>query len=105
DCVIPPEPVSVKVDPTLYETYVGQYEWTTTLVSTITSNGDKLLEQFPGDEKSELLPENETTFFIKGEAASGDSARIVFVKDSSGRVTHYIYRAYGSTDRIIKKIK
>jgi hypothetical protein len=55
--------------------------------------------------EDELLPENETTFFIKGEAAGGSSSRTIFVKDSAGRVTHYIYREYGGTDRIVKKIR
>jgi len=26
-------------------------------------------------------------------------------RDSSGRVTHYIYREMGATDRLVKKIK
>jgi hypothetical protein len=35
----------------------------------------------------------------------GDSSRIVFVKDASGRVTHYLYRESSATDRIVRKIK
>jgi hypothetical protein len=105
DSVIPPEPIAVKVDPTVYESYAGQYEWAPTLISTITRDGGKLIEQSTGQNKSELVPENETTFFFEGAANSGDSSRIIFVKDSSGRVTHYIYREYGASDRIVKKIK
>jgi ketosteroid isomerase-like protein len=105
DGLIPLEPVAVKVDPRIYDAYVGQYEWGPTLISTITREGDRLMEQFNGPEKSELLPENETTFFVKGEAASGDSSRLIFVKDATGRVTHYIYRELGGMDRAVKKIK
>ena len=54
---------------------------------------------------AEWLPESETTFFVPGEAAGGDSSRIIFVKDAGGRVTHYIYRELGATDRIVKKVK
>ena len=36
--------------------------------------------------KSEMLPENETTFFIKGE-----SGRSVFVKDEKGQVTGMVF--------------
>jgi len=72
DCVIPREPVATKVDSAIYESYAGQYEWAPTLVSTITREGDKLREQFTGDE-NELLPENETTFFVKGEAILHES--------------------------------
>ncbi|MBI1738201.1 MAG: DUF3471 domain-containing protein [Acidobacteria bacterium] len=105
DGLIPLEPVAAKVDPRIYDAYVGQYEWAPTLISTITREGDRLMEQFNGPEKSELLPENETIFFVKGEAASGDSSRLIFVKDATGRVTHYIYRELGGMDRVVKKIK
>jgi ketosteroid isomerase-like protein len=105
DSVIPPEPVAVKVEPGIYDSYAGQYEWAPTLISTITKEGSKLVEQLSGQDESELTPESETTFFYKGAAAGGDSSRIIFVKDSNGRVTHYIYREYGATDRIVKKIK
>jgi hypothetical protein len=27
------------------------------------------------------------------------------VKNAEGRVTHYIYRDYGATDRIVRKIR
>jgi ketosteroid isomerase-like protein len=105
DSAVPPEPTAIKVDSNVFNSYAGQYEWAPTLISTITKDGDKLIEQLTGQEKSELKPESETSFFYKDAAASGDSSRIIFVKDSSGRVTHYIYREYGSSDRIVKKIK
>jgi len=42
---------------------------------------------------------------MPGAAAGGDTSRIVFAKDASGRVTHYVYRESGATDRIVKKIE
>ena len=105
DAAIPPEPAAVKVRSSLLDSYAGQYEWAPTQVSTISREGDRLIERFSGEGKSELIPENETTFVYKGATAIGDSSQIIFVKDSSGRVTHYIYREYGATDRIVKKIK
>ena len=44
--------------------------------------------------EDELLPEDEDTFFIKGEAATGSASKTIFDRDASGRVTHYIYRQY-----------
>jgi uncharacterized protein DUF3471 len=105
DAVIPPEPTAVNIDSRIYDAYVGRYEWSPTLISTITRDGDRLIEEFGKMGKSELLPESETTFFVKGEAAGGDSSRVIFVKDSAGRVTHYIYRELGGTDRIVKRIR
>jgi hypothetical protein len=81
------------------------YEWAPTLIATVKRAGDKLTQQVGRPDLEELLPENEATFFPKGGAASGDSSRYIFVKDSSGRVTHYLYRQWCGTDRIVKKIK
>jgi hypothetical protein len=103
DAPIPLPPAPVKVDSQIYEGYVGQYEWAPTLIATITREGDKLIQQLGGFDKEELLPENETTFFSKEEAAA--SSRYIFVRDSPGRVSHYIYREPGGTDRVVKKIK
>lgn len=105
DGLIPPEPKTAQIDPLLLDAYVGEYAWAPTLISKVERKGDRLLERFGGSEAGELLPESETTFFVPGEAAGGDSSRVIFVKDDSGRVTHYIYRELGATDRIVKKVK
>ena len=105
DGLIPPEPTAVKLDPSVLAAYAGEYEWAPTLISKIEPKGDRLLERFGGDDSGEWLPESDTTFFVPGEAAGSDSSRIIFVKDASGRVTHYIYRELGGTDRIVRKIK
>jgi hypothetical protein len=105
DGLIPPEPVAATIDSAVLDDYVGEYQWAPTLISKIERQGDRLLERFAGADAGELLPENATTFFAKGEAATGDSSRIIFVRDASGRVTHYIYREMGATDRLVKKIK
>ncbi len=104
DGVIPVEPTPVKVNPAVYDGYVGKYEWGPNMASTITRRGGALFEQFMNDEPSELLPESETTFFIKGQAATGDSARYIFVRSPSGAVMHFIYRELGGTDRIVKRV-
>jgi hypothetical protein len=50
--------------------------------------------------KFELLPQSETEFFIQDAQVT-----IIFVKDSQGQVTHYIFRLIGQPDLIVKKIK
>lgn len=104
DSPMPLEPATANVDPKLYDAYVGRYQWAPTLISTITRQNSKLFEQTTGQEKTELAPESDTTFFVPGLSAQGDSSRWIFMKDSAGRVTHYIYRQWGATDRIVKKI-
>jgi hypothetical protein len=78
-------------------------EFLAKMISTITREGNKLFEQYPGEDKVEFVPESETTFFLKGGDA--DSTRYTVVKNANGRVTHYVYRTYGSADRIATKIK
>jgi len=105
DATIPREPVAVKVDARILDAYVGEYEWAPAMVSKVRRDGDALSEEMPGQGTSPLAAENETTFFFPGAAASGDATRIVFVKNAEGRVTHYLYREYGATDRRVRKIR
>jgi hypothetical protein len=74
------------------------------LISKIERKGDRLVETFGKSEPGEWLPESDTTFFVPGEAAGGESTRLVFVKDAAGRVTHCIYRESGATDRILRRV-
>jgi len=105
DGLIPPEPQTAKIDPSILDAYVGRYEWAPTLVSTIERQGDRLQERLGAGEPGEWLPESDTTFFVPGAAAGGDASRMIFVKVAGGRVTHYIYRELGGTDRIVKKVQ
>jgi hypothetical protein len=100
DAPIPFDPVVAKVDSSVLEQFVGQYAWAPTLIETINREGDRLFDQL-GQERVELLPENATTFFMKGDGAT----KYVFVRDEQGRVTHYLYRVLGGTDRTVQKIK
>jgi len=105
DGLIPPEPKAAKIEPSILDAYVGRYEWAPTLVSKVERKGDRLLEHLGAGGPVEWRAESETTFFVPGAAAGGDASRIIFAKDAGGRVTHYIYRELGATDRIVKKIE
>jgi len=99
DVVVPPDPAVAKVDPRLYAEYVGQYEYSPGLRDTVTREGDRLLIQASGQEKEELLPENETTYFGKGQ-----DWRVLFVKDGQGKVVSLIFRQNGQ-DLVAKRIQ
>jgi len=105
DATIPPEPVAVKLDAATLDAYVGDYEWSPTMVSKVRRSGDALSEEIAGQGTTSYFAENDTTFFVPGAAASGDATRVIFVKNAEGRVTHYIYRDFGATDRIVKKVR
>ena len=98
---IPAERVPAKVDPKIYDAYVGEYEIAPGVVLTITREGDKLMAQQTGVKtKMELLPENETTFFMKGITGQN-----IFVRDAKGQVTHIIFRDPDGQEIKAKKIK
>jgi ketosteroid isomerase-like protein len=92
--------VAVKVDPRVFDAYAGEYQLTPNFIVRVKREGDNLMEQWPGDvEFSADVPVSETTFVARG--SGGES---IYVKDASGRVTHFILRD-ASGDLIAKKIK
>jgi CubicO group peptidase (beta-lactamase class C family) len=86
----PRERVIVKVDPRIYDSYVGEYEIAPAFILVVTREGDKLMSQAmprplppsaAGQPKSEMFPESETTFFLKDA-----DAQLTFIKDDRGQV-------------------
>lgn len=77
----------VKVDPRVFDAYVGRYEFVTRMTVSISREGDKLffLGEFGG--KSELIPKAENVFLHKRLPM-----RLTFMKDKTGRVTYMVRR-------------
>lgn len=94
---IPGAAVAVKVDPKIYDAYVGRYELTPSFILTISREGDRLLAQATGQPQFELFAESETKFFLKVI-----DAKVTFVKDDTGKITHLILHQGG--DRQAKRI-
>jgi hypothetical protein len=88
--LISPEPAVVKLDPNLYDGYVGKYEANKDATFIVTREGNKLFGQYAGEEKAELLPASKTRFLVRG-----DTAAYLFVSDKTGRIIAHIYRAEG----------
>jgi hypothetical protein len=82
---VPRSPVrqAIKVDPSVYDAYLGQYEVVRNLIVTVTREETKLLAQATGYSKIEFFPESEIEFFAKGL-----DAQIMFVADYSGKITY-----------------
>ena len=96
---IPMERIAIKVDPKIYDGYVGEYEIAPNVVFHVSKEGDKLMSQTTGQPKAELLPESETGFFIKGIPA-----QFIFVRDETGQVARMIILQDGRTISM-KRIK
>jgi tetratricopeptide (TPR) repeat protein len=84
------EQKEVKIDPKIYDSYVGEYQLAPTFTVTITSENGKLMAQATGQEKFELFPTSETDFYLKVVPAS-----VTFVKDAEGKVTEIILTQNG----------
>ncbi len=94
----PREHKEIKVDPRIFDAYVGQYELQPNVILSITRQGDALLAQATGQPRFRMFPESETDFFLKLV-----DAQITFVKDASGRVTSLILHQNGQ-DKTAKRL-
>ena len=72
----------IKIDPKIYDQYVGQYEIEPGKSFTITIENDRLFISSVGLQKVEVFPESEDKFFLKAM-----ETRLTFVRDSKGLVT------------------
>jgi hypothetical protein len=93
------KPPIAKVDPKIYDAYVGRYDIGNNRVYVITREGDRLLTQIAGNPPFELFPETETQFFWKEIRG-----RLIFVKDEKGEVNELMFDQ-GVTPGRAKRIK
>ena len=96
---LPVARVIVKVDPKIYDAYVGEYELGPGTALAITREGDSLMAQPTGQRKIELFPSSETVF-----SPRVIRAEITFVRDAAGQVTHLVF-SQGGRQQTAKKIK
>jgi CubicO group peptidase (beta-lactamase class C family) len=94
---IPAVPKEIKVDPKIYDSYAGRYELAPNFILTISRQGDRLMAEATGQPQIELFAESDTKFFPKVI-----DARITFVKDDTGKVTHLIF--YQGREQKAKRI-
>ncbi|RPJ55962.1 MAG: DUF3471 domain-containing protein [Acidobacteria bacterium] len=70
------------IDSKVFAAYLGQYQIPNGPLLTISIEGSKLMAKPGGQPDVELIPESETTFFVREI-----NARVIFTKDSAGKVT------------------
>jgi hypothetical protein len=87
--VIPREPKAAKVDPAVYDAYVGQYEvdipGKDKETLTISRTGDRLAYEPKGRPAVTLTPESDTSFYMRSK-----DAEVRFVKEPGGKVAQVV---------------
>lgn len=96
---VPAARTAAKVDPALYDAYVGDYELAPGFVLSVTREGDRLMTQATGQQKVEVFPSSETEFFLKVV-----DAQITFVRGPEGKVDQLVLHQ-GGRDTPAKKRK
>ena len=81
-----------KVDPAVYDSLVGKFDYGNGVVLTVTHEGNHLFAQFTGQPKFEIFPKSETEYFWKVF-----DAQVTFMKDAAGKVTKAIFHKDGQT--------
>jgi hypothetical protein len=87
---VPKEHKEIKLDPKIYDAYVGRYELVPNFVITISKEGEALYLQATGQQRFQAFPETEKDFFLKDV-----DAQITFVKDDNGQVTSLVLHQNG----------
>ena len=79
---------SVRIDPNIYDTYVGKYiaplPYSKPVTVTITREKDRLFGQLEGQPKKELFPQSETAFFVEDK-----NIQLIFSPDEKGKCNHF----------------
>ncbi|HEX5703686.1 MAG TPA: DUF4440 domain-containing protein [Pyrinomonadaceae bacterium] len=96
---IPAERTAVKIDPKVYDDYLGHYE-SAIFDFDVVKEGERLMavptertetRTSQGRPPAELFPESEAEFFLKGR-----DAQVIFMRNRKGQVTHAIMRINGA---------
>ena len=83
---MPKEKKEIALPAAVLDAYPGQYRLEgMQAVLTVTREGDRLFIELPGQARRPLHAESETKFFMKTFGFG-----VTFVKDASGRVTHFL---------------
>ena len=94
----PVERAKVKVDPAIFEAYVGRYLAEGLGIITISREGDRLMGQPGRESKAELIPQSEMTFFVKE-----NNAEITFERDEKNKVVRLAMKT-GSQTRSARRL-
>lgn len=97
--VVPIKRKAIKLDPKIYDDYVGRYKLNEEVTVMVTKEGSQLFVQATGQAKIEIFPEKKDEFFLKVA-----DIQISFVRSGEGQVIELIVHQ-GGQDTPAKKIE
>ena len=86
-----------RVDPKLFDNYVGQYQFAPGVLLTISREDSRLFAQLTGQSPLEIFAEGEREFFLKVV-----DAQLTFEVDANGRCTAVILHQAGRDQRALR---
>ena len=92
--LVPPPRKVARMNQAAYEACTGTYEFSPEFIVDITYSDGKLYGQPPGQPRSELVLESSGDFYLEEE-----DARITFVRDGMGNVSHFLFLQDGKAHR------
>lgn len=90
--VDPVERTVVRVNPTIYDSYVGDYRFDFGLVMQISKNDDRLMMKAGQQPKVELFPESKNKFFLKAA-----DIQLIFDKDGEKGASGFTFVQKGNS--------
>jgi nitroreductase len=97
--VVPIKRKAIKLDPKIYDDYVGRYQLNEDVTVMVTKEDSRLFVQATGQAKIEIFPEKKDEFFLKVA-----DIQISFIRSDGGQVTELIVHQ-GGQDTHAKKIE
>ncbi len=95
-----PERKPISLDPKLFDSFVGKYEFGPSAIATVTREGDAIRWRGGNRMPVTLVPLSETQFFAKET-----ETEMMFVKNENGQVTGVVLRLGSCQDSKAKKIQ
>jgi hypothetical protein len=83
-----------RVDPTVFDRYVGRYQLAPEVIVTVGRQGNRFFTQFTAEPPFELFAESEKVYFLKAA-----DAEFTFESDAAGKVTAVLLRLNGVAQR------
>ncbi len=93
----PQQRQTIALDPAIYETYIGDYEFSPGIILSVTTESQRFFAQLTGQNRVEIFPESATQFFLKVV-----DAQLTFIVEGTGKAVRVILHQGGRDQTAIR---